>query len=159
MAVYVANESGAEVDETELVALCRFVLGEMRVDPLAELSVILVDADAMEALHVQYMGEEGPTDVLAFQQDDVAVMSGPDPGDDDPVALLGDVVLCPEVAARQAADAGHGVAQELHLLCTHGILHLLGYDHGEPAQEREMWAVQDKVLTAWRAAAEASGAR
>lgn len=153
MAVYLANESGAEVDETRLVALARYVLAEMGVDPLAELSVILVDLAAMEALHVQYMGEEGPTDVLAFQQDDVALMAGPDPGDDDPVALLGDVVLCPEVAARQAAEAGHPVERELHLLCTHGILHLLGFDHAEQATQREMWAVQDRLLGGWYAAA------
>jgi probable rRNA maturation factor len=152
MAVYVANESGAEVDEVTLIDLARFVLRQMKVDPLAELSVMLVDIPSMEALHVQYMGEDGPTDVLAFAQDEVAMMSGPDPGDDEPVALLGDVVLCPDVARRQAAKAGHSAEQELHLLCTHGILHLLGYDHGEPDEERVMWAVQDRLLGAWREA-------
>lgn len=152
MAVYVANESGTEVDELTLIDLARFVLRQMKVDPLAELSVMLVDLPSMEALHVQYMGEDGPTDVLAFAQDEVAMMSGPDPGDDEPVALLGDVVLCPDVARRQAAKAGHSAEQELHLLCTHGILHLLGYDHGEPDEERVMWAVQDRLLGAWREA-------
>jgi probable rRNA maturation factor len=147
MSVEINNESGADLDEPALAALARFVLDRMRIHPLAELSVLLVDVATMEHLHVQWMDEPGPTDVLAFPMDELR------PGDDDAepeAGLLGDVVLCPEVAERQAAQAGHSTEDELHLLCTHGILHLLGYDHAEPDQEREMFGVQNQLLTAWR---------
>ena len=156
MPIEVANESGVAVDELALVALARHVLDAMEVHPLAELSVLLVDVDAMEKLHVRWMGEPGPTDVLAFPMDELvarggrSVGSGSDREDPEPV-LLGDVVLCPEVAARQGREAGHSTEDELHLLCTHGVLHLLGYDHAEPDEAREMFATQDRLLAAWRA--------
>lgn len=60
------------------------------------------------------------------------------------------MVLCPQVAAKQAAEAGHGAQDELELLCTHGILHLLGYDHAEPEEHAEMFGLQDELLGAWR---------
>jgi probable rRNA maturation factor len=152
MSVYVSNESGSAVDEVELSALCRHVLDQMGIHPLAELSVLLVDVPSMERLHVQYMGLDGPTDVLAFPQDDLSAAGSRDNDKaDTPETLLGDVVLCPEVAERQAAEAGHPPEHELHLLCTHGILHLLGYDHGEAAEQREMFAVQARLLASWRA--------
>jgi probable rRNA maturation factor len=124
----------------------------MQVNPLAELSVMLVESATMSDLHVRYMGEEGPTDVLAFPQDDAFEASRSE-ADEDLATLLGDVVLCPEVARRQAAAAGQSLERELHLLCTHGILHLLGYDHAEPAEEREMWKLQNRLLASWDAAA------
>jgi probable rRNA maturation factor len=153
VSVYIANESGVEVDEVRLAQLARHVLDQMGVAPLAELSVMLVDARAMERLHVQYMGEDGPTDVLAFPQDDLSAAGAREDPRDEPEALLGDVVLCPQVAEQQAAKAGHGTEDELHLLCTHGILHLLGYDHGDPAREREMFQVQARLLASRRAVA------
>ncbi len=149
MSVDVANESGVEVDELTLVSLARSVLDAMQIHPLAELSILLVDAEAMEKLHVRWMGEPGPTDVMAFPMDELETSRGPDDEEPEPT-LLGDVVLCPQVAARQAADAGHGMADELYLLCTHGILHLLGYDHAEPAEKDEMFARQAELLTVWR---------
>jgi probable rRNA maturation factor len=152
MTVFVANESGADVDEVALTALARFVMEAMKVNPLAELSIMLVERSVMEDLHVRYMGEDGPTDVLAFPQDDAVDPSAPDSGEDDPTLLLGDVVLCPDVARAQAAQAGHSTDHEMHLLCTHGILHLLGYDHAEPEEEREMWAVQSRLLASWDSA-------
>ncbi|HMA46326.1 MAG TPA: rRNA maturation RNase YbeY [Frankiaceae bacterium] len=152
MSVFLTNESGVAVDEVTLVALARHVLGELEVDPLAELSIMLVEVAVMERLHVQYMGEEGPTDVLAFQQDDLAADSSRDESDEVPTALLGDVVLCPEIAARQARRAGHSRDDELALLCTHGVLHLLGYDHADPEEEREMFATQGRLLASWRTA-------
>ena len=63
--------------------------------------------------------------------------------------MLGDVVLCPSVAAEQAAIAGHSTESELHLLCTHGILHLLGYDHATPDDERAMFDLQARIVHAW----------
>ena len=153
MSIEVNNETEARIDERELVDLARHVLADLRVHPQAELSILLVDEVAMERLHVQYMGEDGPTDVLAFPQDDLSAAGAREDPRDEPEALLGDVVLCPQVAEKQAAQAGHRTEDELHLLCTHGILHLLGYDHGDPAQEREMFAVQARLLASWRAAA------
>jgi probable rRNA maturation factor len=148
MSVDVANESGVEVDEHALVALARHVLDRMRIHPLAELSILLVDTAAMEQLHIQWMEEPGPTDVLAFPMDELR------PGRDDEAepepGLLGDVVLCPEIAAIQAREAGHSTEAELHLLCTHGVLHLLGYDHAEEDEQRKMFAVQTSLLTSWR---------
>ncbi|MCU1658524.1 MAG: hypothetical protein JWO57_3180 [Pseudonocardiales bacterium] len=159
MSVEINNESGVEIDELALAQLGRFVLDEMRIDPLAELSVVLLDADAMAALHSQWMDLPGPTDVMAFPMDgadgplDRYDPSAP-PGTDENrgEAMLGDVVLCPVVAADQAASAGHSAEAELHLLCTHGILHLLGFDHGDPDEEREMFELQARLVGAWAGA-------
>lgn len=144
MAVEVANESGIAVDETSLTGVCRFVLGEMGVSPLAELSVLCVDVDHMASLHERWMGEKGPTDVLAFPMDELVTgrPDDPDPGPE----LLGDVVLCPAVAIRQARAAGHTMDDELLLLATHGVLHILGYDHMEPDEEKEMFGLQSDLL-------------
>lgn len=152
MSVEVANESGVAVDEDALVELAGHVLGHMGINPLAELSILVVDEAAMAELHEQWMGEAGPTDVLAFPMDELRPGQGGGRGEDpspDP-ALLGDVVLCPQVAAKQAVEAGHGAQDELELLCTHGILHLLGYDHAEPEEHAEMFGVQGELLEAWR---------
>lgn len=156
MSIEINNESGVDVDEAVLTRLGRFVLDTMGVNPLAELSVVLLDPEAMTALHVQWMDLPGPTDVMAFPMDgadgpearfDPSAPAGTDerPGE----SLLGDVVLCPAVAADQAHTAGHSVEAELHLLCTHGILHLLGYDHGDPDEEREMFQLQERIVGDW----------
>ncbi|WP_433478076.1 rRNA maturation RNase YbeY [Spirillospora sp. CA-142024] len=153
MTIEVLNESGAPVDEKALAGLSRHVLDGMRVHPLAELSVLLVDEAAMTELHEKWMDEPGPTDVLSFPMDELRPghMSGgaDEEGETDP-ALLGDVVLCPAVAERQAREAGHSTEAELELLCAHGILHLLGYDHAEPEEHREMFGLQAELLTSWR---------
>lgn len=143
MSIEVNNESGYEADEAEFAALARYVLDEMHVHPQTDLSILLVDTDVMTELHVKWMDEPGPTDVLSFPMDELR--PGRD-GEITPPGLLGDVVLCPEVAARQAAAAGHSTAEELLLLTTHGILHLLGYDHAEPEEEKEMFALQRRLL-------------
>lgn len=161
MTIEIANESGATVDEVALASVARFALDQLRIHPLAELSVLLVDEAAMTELHVKWMDEPGPTDVLSFPMDELRPPSmagahggraagddaGPEPG------LLGDVVLCPQVAAAQAKQAGHSQQAELELLCVHGILHLLGYDHADPEEEAEMFGLQGELLRAWRAAA------
>lgn len=143
MSIEVNNESGYEADEAEFAALARYVLDEMHVHPQTDLSILLVDTDVMTELHVKWMDEPGPTDVLSFPMDELR--PGRD-GEITPAGLLGDVVLCPEVAARQAVAAGHSTAEELLLLTTHGILHLLGYDHAEPEEEKEMFALQRRLL-------------
>ena len=132
MSIEVANESGVGVDEIALVSVARYVLDRLGINPLAELSVLLIDVEAMTELHVQWMDEPGPTDVMSFPMDELDTARRPDEAGPGP-ALLGDVVLCPAVAGRQATQAGHSLDDELHLLTVHGVLHLLGYDHAEPA--------------------------
>lgn len=154
MSVEIANESGIEVDEAALSSVARHALEHLGVNPLAELSVIVVDTGTMSALHERWMGETGPTDVLAFPMDELDTARGPDEQEPGPT-LLGDVVLCPEYARRGARAAGHPLADELQLLTTHGVLHLLGYDHAEPEEEREMFALQSTLLESWRGSARA----
>jgi probable rRNA maturation factor len=156
MSIDIANESGVTVDEVGLAAVARFTLDQMRIHPLAELSVLLVDERTMTELHERWMGEPGPTDVLAFPMDELRPphlggnrAGDPEPGDEP--GLLGDVVLCPQVATEQAEKAGHSAQDELELLTVHGILHLLGYDHAEPEEHAVMFGTQDQLLKAWRA--------
>jgi probable rRNA maturation factor len=149
MSIDINNESGAQVEESTIVALARFVLDEMGIHPLAELSILLVDVAAMEQLHIQWMEEPGPTDVLSFPMDELRPSRAEDDNEPQP-GLLGDIVLCPEVAEKQGAAAGHSTTDELHLLTTHGILHLLGYDHADPEEKAEMFALQSELLAAWR---------
>ena len=149
MSVEIANESGISVDEASIVSVARFALSAMRVDPLAELSMLIVDTESMAELHERWMDLPGPTDVMAFPMDEMDGARRPDAVDPGPT-LLGDVVLCPAFARDQARKAGHSLMDELHLLTVHGVLHLLGYDHGEPDEEREMFALQQKLLTAYR---------
>ena len=150
MSVEVANESGTPVDEEALSLLARFVLDRLRIHPQAELSVLLVDEPAMERAAPAVDGRAG-ADRRPLVPDGRAAAAArrrrrrPVPG------LLGDVVLCPTVAERQAVAAGHSADDELHLLTTHGILHLLGYDHADPAEEREMFGLQDEIVAEWRA--------
>lgn len=146
MTIEVVNETDVEVDLDSLGDQARFVLDRLRIHPQAELSVVLVDEAAMAELHVRWMDEPGPTDVLSFPMDELR----PTKDDEEPAeGLLGDVVICPQVAAKQAADAGHGRDDELGLLLTHGILHLLGYDHAEPDEHTEMFGLQAQLLTEW----------
>jgi len=153
MSIEVNDESGEGIDAERVAALARFVLDRLRVHPQAELSVLAVDVATMSSLHQQWMDEDGPTDVLSFPMDELR--PGTDDEDPEP-GLLGDVVLCPAVAAQQAAAAGHPTAQELDLLTTHGILHLLGYDHAEPDEEREMFGLQTELLRGWVEAGQGS---
>ncbi|HEY3261897.1 MAG TPA: rRNA maturation RNase YbeY [Pseudonocardiaceae bacterium] len=150
MSVEIANESGISVDEASIVSVARFALSALQVDPLAELSVLIVDTESMAELHERWMDLPGPTDVMAFPMDEMDGARRPDAVDPGPT-LLGDVVLCPAFAREQARKAGHSLMDELHLLTVHGVLHLFGYDHAEPDEEREMFALQRKLLTAYRA--------
>ena len=148
MSVDVLNETDYQLDELELVALSRYVMTQMHVHPGADLCLRLVDEPAMEVLHVQWMDLPGPTDVMSFPMDELRPgREGEEPEE----GVLGDIVLCPSVAAKQANQAGHATEEELLLLTTHGLLHLLGYDHAEPEEEREMFALQNRLLQSWRA--------
>lgn len=143
MSIEVNNESGVEVDDESLVRLGRHVLERLFVHPESELSIILVDVDAMEKLHIEWMDEPGPTDVLSFPMDELRPGTAALPTAS---GILGDVVLCPEVARSQADTAGHSMGEELLLLTTHGMLHLLGFDHAEPEEEKEMFGLQRQLL-------------
>lgn len=147
MSIEILNESGHELDVHRLAELSRFVMDRMRVHPLAELCIKAVDEDTIAELNGQWMEKEGPTDVLAFPMDELRPgLVGEEPEE----GVLGDLMLCPAVAVRQGEAAGHGTLAELELLTTHGILHLLGYDHAEPEEHREMFALQDELLADWR---------
>jgi len=145
-----ANESEFEIDSDRLSDLFTYLIKSLGIHPNAELSVVFVDEEHMAKLHVQWMDEPGATDVLSFPMDEVSpdTYSG-NVNDDAPV--LGDLVLCPAFAQRQAEDAGQSLGEELELLSTHGMLHLLGYDHAEEDEERTMFALQNALLAEWRA--------
>ena len=146
MSVEINNESGVDVDETVLQRLTGFVFESLHVHPETELGVSLVDESAIERLHVEWMGEPGSTDVLSFPMDELR------PGRPDsqtPAGLLGDVVICPQVASEQAEAAGHDLATEMNILLTHGMLHLLGFDHATPVEEAEMFGLQRDLVTAF----------
>lgn len=155
MSIEVFNESGyAGVNEEMLIDVASFALGEMDIHPDAEASIHIVDLRTITDLHVRWLDLDGPTDVMTFPMDELTPGSGtalgarpdtPGPG----TALLGDIVLCPEFAEKQAAAAGHGLDHELALLTVHGCLHLLGYDHATPTDEREMFALQNELLADW----------
>ncbi|MDO5534848.1 MAG: rRNA maturation RNase YbeY [Propionibacteriaceae bacterium] len=146
MTVELNNESGIEVDETGLSRLATFVLDELRIHPMAELSVLLVDPETMSAYHEKYLGEPGPTDVLSFPMDE---LRPPDDDDEPPVGMLGDVVLCPTITAAQAAEHGRSADAEAEYLLVHGILHLVGFDHGSDEEKAEMFGLKDRLLAAW----------
>ena len=141
----VNNESGTEVDELGLLQLAEFALAELRIHPQAELSILLVDEAAMAELHQRFMDQPGPTDVMSFPMDELEPGGRPDAAEPGP-SMLGDIVLCPQFAADQAAAAGHELEHELALLTVHGVLHLLGYDHAEPDEVKEMFGLQRQLL-------------
>ena len=145
MPIEIINHTVSPCDEVAIVSLAQFVIKEMGVHPDSELSISCVDEDEMTSLHIQWMNEPGPTDVLSFPMDEIKPNSAANgPG------LIGDIVLCPTVAAKQADDANHSTQSEMELLTTHGILHLLGYDHANANEEQVMFALQSDLLVKWR---------
>ncbi|MFD5867814.1 rRNA maturation RNase YbeY [Corynebacterium sp. NPDC060344] len=158
MSIEVFNESGHGVSEESLVDVARYALSRMDVHPAAELSIHLVDEPTIEDLHVRWLDLPGPTDVMSFPMDELTPGSGhpeaPQPGP----SMLGDIVLCPDFAARQADKAGHPLSHELVLLTVHGLLHLLGYDHIEADEERRMFSLQNGLLADWYDDVERRGA-
>ena len=143
MSIEINNETEIPVDEARVLRLAQHALGELNIHPKAELAIQFVDEAAMEVLHIQWMDEPGPTDVLSFPMDELR------PGGEGEVTepgLLGDIVVCPQVAKTQALAAGHETIDEILLLTTHGILHLLGFDHAEPEEEKQMFGLQKQIL-------------
>ncbi|MEE2523332.1 rRNA maturation RNase YbeY [Pseudarthrobacter sp. J75] len=143
MSIEVNNESGISVDEAQLVTLARYIFEQLYIHPQAELSILLVDETAMEKLHIELMDEPGATDVLSVPMDELTPGA---PGRLTPQGMLGDIAICPQVAQEQARNAGHSTQDEMLLLTTHGILHLLGYDHAEPEEKAEMFGLQRELL-------------
>lgn len=145
----VNNESGMEADELGLVALARFALEKLRIHRLADLSVLLVDEETMSDYHERFMDLPGPTDVMSFPMDE---LRAPREDEDPPMGLLGDIVLCPQVTAQQAAENGREPDAEAEYLLIHGLLHLLGHDHAEPEEKAVMFSLNDKIIAAWEIA-------
>ena len=145
--VEVADEQDHLVDAEDLRSLAQHVLHAQRVPADMDVTLLLVDREVMAQLNATHMGKQGPTDVLAFPID------APGESPPDVPAVLGDVVLCPEVAAAQAPRFDRSPHDELRLLTVHGLLHLLGMDHAEPDQEREMFALTDALLVSHRSQA------
>ena len=159
MTVEINNESGLEADTAGLLRLADFALEKLRIHPQAELSVVLVDEDTMSAYHQKYMNEPGPTDVMSFPMDE---LRPPVDDEEPPEGLLGDIVLCPAVTTRQAAEHGRTPDTEAEYLLVHGLLHLLGYDHATATERAEMFGLKDELLADWateRARRSARGTR
>jgi len=148
--VDVLDESGSDVNVVALTKLCRFVMQRMRLHPATELTVRLVDLATITVLNEKWMGSTGPTDVLSFPMDELNPGRDNSDPEDEPEGYLGDIALCPDVAAQQAPAAGHSTADEIELLTVHGILHLLGYDHATPEEHSEMFGIQGRLLLEWQ---------
>ena len=147
-AIAVINESGVECDTEALARLAAFLFPLVRIADDCELCITIVDEPRMEELHIQWMDLPDATDVLSFPMDE---MRSAEPGQVPPTGILGDIVLCPEFARKQAAEAGRTLDEELQFLTTHGILHLLGHDHMTPEEYDVMFALQDELLAKWNA--------
>ena len=143
MGIEIANNSGIACNEDEIVDVAAFALDKMGIHPDSDLGITLVDEDEITKLHVQWMNLPVPTDVLSFPMDELKPFSASDgPG------IIGDIVICPQFAAKQAVS--HSVADEISLLTVHGVLHLLGFDHVEEEEHKVMFGLQDKTLAEWR---------
>lgn len=150
MSVEVFNESDYALELTEFAALAEFVFAETNVGSAVEVTILFVNEEAMEALHEQWLGLPGPTDVLSFPMDELRPGT---PAQPTTTGILGDVVICPQVAARQAVEAGHTAIEEMLLLETHGLLHLLGFDHADEEEEAVMFSLQRRLLLTFLAQA------
>ncbi|WOC13578.1 rRNA maturation RNase YbeY [Gordonia sp. MP11Mi] len=151
MSIELFNESGVDVPEQLVIEAARFAMARMEVHRGAELSITLVDSEAMADLHVQWMDLPGPTDVMSFPMDELTPGGRPDAADPGP-AMLGDIVICPEFAAQQAKSQRHSFEHEVAVLTVHGVLHLLGFDHAEPEDEKEMFGLQGQIIVDWYSA-------
>jgi len=142
MGIELLNESGFTCNEDSLRSVTSFAIKEMGLHPDCDVEISLVDEDSISALHVQWMDLEGPTDVLSFPMDELTPHSAAEgPG------IIGDIVLCPQFAAKQAKN---GVEAELQLLTIHGLLHCIGFDHADEKDEKVMFALQEKILKDWQ---------
>lgn len=142
MTIEVTNTSGQLVPATEIISLLTFALLELALNPECEVSVSFVDDDYMTELHIKWMDEPGTTDVLSFPMDMPQT-----PGE---AVTLGDIVISPVVAAEQAKAQGHSIEHEIYILAVHGLLHIIGYDHADKAEEKVMFDLQEKIVRDWQ---------
>ena len=144
MGIEIANNSGVACNEDQIVDVAAFALDKMGIHPDSDLGITLVDEDEITKLHIQWMNLPGPTDVLSFPMDELKPFSASDgPG------IIGDIVICPQFAAKQAIK--HSTEDEISLLTVHGVLHLLGFDHAREEEHKVMFGLQDKTLAEWKA--------
>jgi probable rRNA maturation factor len=142
MTIEVTNTSGQLVPATEINSLLTFALLELALNPECELNVSFVDDDYMTELHIKWMDEPGTTDVLSFPMDMPEA-----PGQ---AVTLGDIVISPVVAAEQAKAQGHAIEHEIYILAVHGLLHIIGHDHADKAEEKVMFDLQEKIVRDWQ---------
>jgi probable rRNA maturation factor len=138
MTIEITNKSGELVPTDGVRDLLQSALIELKLNPECEVNLVFVDIEEMTELHIKWMNEGGPTDVLSFPMD------MPESGNE--AVTLGDIVIAPVVAAQQAATAGHSIDHEIFILAAHGLLHILGYDHAISSQEKVMFALQEKLV-------------
>ena len=141
MTIEVTNTSGQLVPTAEMVSLMTHALNALELNPECDLNISFVEDDYMTELHIKWMDEPGTTDVLSFPMD-----MPEEPGE---VVTLGDIVISPVVAAAQALTQGHSTEHEIYILATHGLLHIIGYDHADKADEKIMCELQEKIVTDW----------
>lgn len=144
MAIEITTRAGVTCNEGKIAALLAFAVSELGLHPACELNVLLVDKVEMTELHIEWMHEPGPTDVLSFPMDELRPNSNEE-------GILGDIVICPEVATEQAQAMGHSIEHELSILSAHGLLHLVGYDHANPKDEKIMFDLQEDLVSRWKA--------
>jgi probable rRNA maturation factor len=138
MTIEITNKSGELVPTESVRDLLQSALIGLKLNPECELNLVFVDIEEMTELHIKWMDEGGPTDVLSFPMD------LPEPGNE--AVTLGDIVIAPVVAAAQAATAGHSIDHEIFILAAHGLLHILGYDHATPEEEKALFTLQEKLV-------------
>lgn len=137
--IEISNRSGILCPESEIRKLMEFSLTELGLSSECELSLAFIDDSEMEELHIKWMNLTGTTDVMSFPMDELKP-NDPEPG------ILGDIVISPVFARMQAEKAGHSFEHEVKILAAHGLLHLLGYDHQELADEKVMFALQEDLV-------------
>ncbi|CAN2186104.1 COG0319 Predicted metal-dependent hydrolase [Candidatus Nanopelagicaceae bacterium] len=141
MTIEVTNTSGQLVPTTEITSLMTHAMNALELNPDCDLNIAFVEDDYMTELHIKWMDEPGTTDVLSFPMD-----MPEEPGE---AVTLGDIVISPVVAAAQALQQGHSTEHEIYILATHGLLHIIGYDHADTADEKIMFELQEKIVTDW----------
>ena len=142
MTIEVTNSSGQLVPSTEVSSLLTFAMNELKLNPECDLNVGFIDDQYMSELHIKWMDEPGSTDVLSFPMDM--------PEHEGEVVTLGDIMISPAFEATQALAAGHSTEHEIYILATHGLLHIIGYDHAEAEEEKIMFALQEQIVEKWK---------
>ncbi|CAB5121899.1 MAG: rRNA maturation RNase YbeY [Actinobacteria bacterium] len=142
MGIEITNTSGQLVPTNDVTSLLLFAMAELKLNPECDLNVGFIDDEYMTELHIKWMDEPGSTDVLSFPMDM--------PETEGEIVTLGDIMISPFFAATQAHTAGHSAEHEIFILATHGLLHIIGYDHAEPEEERIMFALQESIVENWK---------